>query len=78
VKKQGKHPVCLYSHNQKEIQTTLSFFMEFTNEQGAQKIEAHKISAQTDVQCSLKKFWKIHEEAKRSLEEYFIYLPDFF
>jgi hypothetical protein len=58
--------------NQKEKQETLSFSKEFTNEQVEQNIEAHKISTQMEVQCSLEKFWKIHEKDEKSLNEFFI------
>jgi hypothetical protein len=45
---------------------------------GAQSVEAHKILAQTEVQCGLEKFRKIHEKVGMSLNEFFIYLPKIF
>jgi hypothetical protein len=71
-------PLFTNRDNQKEKQTTLSFSKEFTNEQRAQNIEAHKITATTEVQCGLEKFRKIHEKEEKSLNEFFIYLPERF
>jgi hypothetical protein len=56
VRKAPGLPLFTNRDNQKEKKTTLSFSTKFTNGQGAENIEAYKISAQMEVQCGLQKF----------------------